>query len=106
MKLKATKKEITNNFTKIYLIDYQYGFLPDAFTYNSGYLGWNWNAYNLGDICLIDGYRSFPKHKLLPQDAKKIVEEYEREVDGATFSDRVNIDKKYLDKFVEVLSND
>ena len=104
MKFKATKKEITENFSKIYKIDYQYGFLPDAFAYNSGYLGWNWNAYDLGDICLINGYRSFPKHKSLPESAKKIIEEYEREVEGATFSDRVKIDKKYLDKFIEALS--
>ena len=106
MKLKATKKEITNSFSQIYLIDYKYGFLSDAFAYNSGYLGWNWNAYNLGDICLIDGNRSFPKHKRLPESAKKIIEEYEQEVASATFSERVNIDKKYLDKFIEVLSND
>ena len=105
MKLKATRKNITDNFSKIYKIDYQYGFLPDAFAYNSGY-AWNWNAYDLGNICLINGYRSFPKHKLLPEAAKKIVDEYEREVDGANFSERENIDKKYLDKFKEVLSND
>ena len=73
MKLKATKKQITDNFSRIYLIDYKYGFLPDAFAYNSGYMGWNWDAYDLGGICLIDGNRSFPKHKLLPKDAKKVV---------------------------------
>ena len=106
MKFKATKKEITENFSKIYLINYKYGFLPDAFAYNSGYLGWNWNAYAFGDICLIEGYRSFPKHKLLPKDAKKIIEEYKREVACANFSERVNIDKKYLNKFIEALSND
>ena len=106
MNFKATRKNITDNFSKIYLIEQIYGFLPEPFAYNSGYLGWNWNAYNLGNICLINGNRSFPKHKLLPESAKKIVEEYEREVDGATFSERVNIDKKYLDKFIEVLSND
>ena len=103
MKLKATKKEITNSFSQIYLIDYQYGFLPDAFAYNSGY-SWNWDAYDLGYICLIKGYRSFPRHKLLPESAKKIVEEYEREVDGAPFSERVKIDKKYLNKFIKALS--
>ena len=106
MKLKATKKEITNNFSKIYLIDNKYGFLPDAFAYNCGYLGWNWNAYAFGNICLIDGYRSFPKHKRLPESAKKIIEEYKQEVASANFSERVKIDKKYLNKFIEALSND
>ena len=105
MKLKATKKEITNNFSKIYLIDYKYEFLPDAFAYNSGYAQ-NWDAYDLGNICLIDGYRNFPKHKSLPKSAQKIVDEYEREVDCANFSERVKIDKKYLDKFIEALLND
>ena len=106
MKFKATRKNITDNFTKIYKIDHQYGFLPEPFAYNSGYLGWNWNAYNLGDICLIDGNRSFPKHKRLPESAKKIIEEYEQEVASAPFSEGVKIDKKYLDKFIEALSND
>ena len=106
MKLKATKKEITNNFSKIYLIDYKYGFLPDAFAYNSGYMGWNWNAYDLGGICLIEGYRRFPKCKLLPKSAQKIVDEYEKKSSDATFKERSKIDKKYLNKFIEALLND
>ena len=106
MKLKATRKNITDNFSRIYRIENKYGFLPDPFAYNSGYLGWNWNAYDLGYICLINGDRSFPKHKRLPESAKKIVDEYKKEVASAAFSDRVNIDKKYLDKFIEALLND
>ena len=105
MKLKATRKQIVNNFSKIYLIDYKYGFLPDAFAYNSGY-AWNWNAYDLGNICLIDGNRNFPKHRRLPESAKQIIKDYDREVSDATFSERVQIDKEYLKKFVEALSND
>ena len=104
MKLKATRKEIADNFSRIYLIDYKYGFLPDAFAYNSGY-AWNWDAYDLGNICLINGNRSFPKHKLLPKSAQKIVDEYERKVTALTFSERVKIDKKYLNKFIEELLN-
>ena len=106
MKLKSTRKQITDNFSKIYLIDYKYGFLPDAFAYNSGYMGWNWNAYNLDNICLIEGYRNFPECKLLPKYAQKIVDEYERKVTASTFSERVKIDKKYLNKFVKALLND
>ena len=106
MKLKATRKKITENFSKIYLIDYKYGFLPDAFAYNSGYMGWNWDAYDLGNICLIKGYRNFPKCKLLPKDAKKMIKDYEQEVAGANLSERVEIDKKYLNKFVKALLND
>ena len=105
MKLKVTRKKLAENFSKIYLIDYKYGFLPDAFAYNSGY-AWNWDAYDLGNICLINGNRSFPKHKLLPKSAQKVVEEYERKVTALTFSERVKIDKKYLNKFIEVLLND
>ena len=105
MKLKATKKEIADNFAKIYLIDYKYGFLPDAFAYNSGY-AWNWDAYDLGYICLIKGYRSFPQHRRLPESAKQIIKDYEREVAGATFKEQQKIDKKYLDKFIKALLND
>ena len=106
MKLKATRKEIADNFAKIYLIDYKYGFLPDAFAYNSGYMGWNWDAYDLGNICLINGNRSFPKHKLLPKSAQKIVDEYKKEIIDAKFEDQQKINKKYLDKFIEALLND
>ena len=105
MKLKATRKKITDNFAKIYLIDYKYGFLPDAFAYNSGY-AWNWDAYDLGNICLIEGYRSFPKHKLLPKSAQKIVDEYEKKSTNTTFEEQQKIDKEYLDKFIEALLND
>ena len=103
--MKATRKKITNNFSKIYLIDYKYGFLPDAFAYNSGY-AWNWDAYDLGNICLINGNRSFPKHKRLPKSAQKIVDEYERKVTASTFEDQQTLDKKYLNKFVKALLND
>ena len=106
MKLKATRKNITDNFSKIYLIDYKYGFLPDAFAYNSGYMGWNWDAYNLGNICLIDGNRNFPKHKSLPKSAQKVVDEYEKKSSDATFEEQQKIDKEYLDKFIEALLND
>ena len=105
MKLKATKKTITENFMKIYLIDYKYGFLPEAFAYNSGY-AWNWDAYDLGGICLIEGYRNFPKCKLIPIAAKKIVEEYERNVAASTVSERVKINKKDRAKFINAVLND
>ena len=106
MKFKATRKDITNNFSKIYLIDYKYGFLPDAFACNHGYLGWNWDAYDLGGICLVEGNRSFPKHKRLPESAKKIVDEYRKKRINTTFKEQDKIDKKYLDKFIGALSND
>ena len=105
MKLKATRKNITNNFSRIYRIENKYGFLPEPFAYNSGY-AWNWDAYDLGNICLINGYRNFPKHKPLPKDAKKIVKDYNEEVASANFSERVKLDKKYLDMFIEALLND
>ena len=106
MKLKATRKKITENFAKIYMIDYKYGFLPDAFAYNSGYMGWNWDAYDLGGICLIDGNRNFPKCKLLPKAAQQIVDEYKKEIIDAKFEDQQKINKKYLNKFIEALLND
>ena len=106
MKMKATKKEITNNFSKIYLIDYKYGFLPDAFAYSRSYMGWNWDAYDLGGIYLIEGNRNLPKCKLLPKSAQKVVDEYKKEIIDAKFEDQPKINKKYLNKFIEALLND
>ena len=106
MKFKATRKDITENFSKIYLIDYKYGFLHDAFAYNSGYMGWNWDAYDLGGICLIDGNRNFPKCRLLPKSAQKIVDDYKKEIIDAKVEDQQKINKKYLDKFIKALLND
>ena len=106
MKLKATRKKIADNFSKIYRINYKYGFLPDAFAYNSGYMGWNWDAYDLGNICLIEGNRSFPKCKSLPKSAQKVVEEYKKEIIDAKFEDQQKINKKYLDKVIKELLND
>lgn len=106
MKLEVTRKDIANFFPKIYLIDNSYGFLPEPFAYNSGIYGWNWNAYDLGDICLVEGVRSFPNHRRLPESAKKVIKGYKRKVASANFSERVKIDKMYLKKFIEALSND
>ena len=106
MKLKATRKKITENFSKIYLIDYKYEFLPDAFAYNSGYMGWNWDAYNLDNICLIEGNRNFPKCKLISIAAQKIVDEYKKKSNEATFEEQSKLDKKYLNKFIKALLND
>ena len=106
MKLKATRKSITSNFSRIYLIDYSYGFLPEPFAYNSGYMGWNWDAYDLGGICLIDGNRNFPKCKLLPKATQKIVDDYKKEIIDAKFEDQQKINKKYLNKFIKELLND
>ena len=105
MKLKATRKKITDNFAKIYLIDYKYEFLPEPFAYNAGYMGWNWDAYDVGGICLIEGYRNFPECKLLPKSAQKVVDEYKQEIIGATFEDQPKLNKKYLDKFIEALND-
>ena len=106
MKLKATRKKIADNFAKIYLIDYKYGFLPDAFAYNRSYMGWNWDAYDLGGIYLIEGNRNLPKCKLLPKSAQKVVDEYKKKSNESTFEEQQKLDKEYLDKFIEALLND
>ena len=66
----------------------------------------NWDAYDLNYICLINGNRSFPKHRRLPESAKQIIKEYEKKSTDATFDEQSKLDKKYLDKFIEALSND
>ena len=68
-------------------------------------MGWNWDAYDLGGICLIEGNRSFPKCKSLPKSAQKVVEEYKKEIIDAKFEDQQKINKKYLDMFIEALND-
>lgn len=35
----------------------------DRIGYNSGYLGWNWDAFDMGDKIIITGYRNFTGRK-------------------------------------------
>jgi len=60
MKLKVTKKQIKNNYTKIYAIGYcnaqnlLEGVTP--FAYSSGSSGWSCDYYEIDGICISTGY--------------------------------------------------
>lgn len=61
MKLKTTNKVIKNGYYHIlsigycdmaHLLKYQ-----APFAYNAGVYGWNWDAYEIDNICICTGYR-------------------------------------------------
>ena len=60
MKLKVTKKQIKNNYTKIYAIGYcnAQNLLDgiNPFAYSSGIYGWSCDYYEIDEICISTGY--------------------------------------------------
>ena len=65
MKCKVTSKELRANYgpniVRIGYCDAQHllrGVKP--FGYNAGTYGWNYDAYDMGGLCLVTGYRSMP----------------------------------------------
>jgi hypothetical protein len=62
MKIKVTRKFV-NQYGKIKIRIPNSGYLfpsCSADWYNCGVYGWNWNAWNMSDFIVIEGYRSFP----------------------------------------------
>ena len=62
MKLKVTKKQIKNNYTKIYAIGYcdAQNLLDgiNPFAYSSGIYGWSCDYYEIDGICISTGYNT------------------------------------------------
>ena len=85
MKYKVTRKEICQNYYKVYAVGYC-GLQPlaqlwEPVAYNCGVYGWNFDVYQFGGIAVCTGYRSMPG-KELPEAARRILrnaEKYERE---------------------------
>ena len=88
MKCKVTSKELRANYgPNIVRIGYcaaQHllrGLEP--FGYNAGTYGWNYDAYDMGGLCLVTGYRSMPGRSV-PYD---IIREYDEKAGKALETD-------------------
>ena len=59
-----TRKEIINNFNKVYSIGYcgmQYLLrYQNRIGYNSGTYGWNYDVYTVNGVAICTGYRNMP----------------------------------------------
>ena len=108
MKFKATKKQIKNNYSKIYSIGYcgaQYlldGINP--FAYSKGVYGWSCDYYEIENICISTGYNTIGENinydlvKKYDNKAKAIFNDYN--VDYQKRKKKVN---KLLIKFINEL---
>ena len=105
MKLKATKKQIKNNYNKIYSIGYcNAQFLLEyesPFAYSSGGYGWSCDYYEIDDICISTGYRTVGENinydlvRKYDDKASKILRNYDLD-----YQKRKTKIKKLLTKFI------
>lgn len=57
----------------------------------AGYLGWNWDCFEIADnMCLVTGYRSFPKETHVAD--WKVMEKFEHEAEAVS---RTSFEKGY-----------
>lgn len=91
MKLKTTKTQIKNNFTKIISIGYcdiQYlTYYKSPFAYSSGTYGWSCDYYDINNVCLSTGYSpigqnvSYELMRKYELKAQKIVNDFDIKYD-------------------------
>lgn len=110
MKLKTTKKQIKNNYNKIYSIGYcNAQFLLEylsPFAYSSGVYGWSCDYYKIDDICISTGYNPIGENinydlvRKYDDKANKILRNYDLD-----YQKRKNKVNKLLTKFINELKN-
>jgi hypothetical protein len=87
-----TRKEITNNFSKVFSIGYgdmQYLLrYQNRIGYNSGIYGWNFDVYVVNGIAICTGYRNTPGQRIdydilkkYEKKAEKIAKDYTLDYD-------------------------
>ena len=109
-----TRKEIINNFSKVYSVGYcDLQFLlrfKNRIGYNSGTCGWNYDiyAFNNNTIAICTGYRGMPGKTV----DYKTVEKYNKKAQNIlsnrmlpTETQEKNINK-LINKFLEELTNE
>lgn len=81
MKIKTTRRELFNRFSRSYTVDMPHLFaLADVqpFAYTCGVYGWNFDAYEVGGVLLCSGYRGMIGPRL---DCARKYEERARKID-------------------------
>jgi hypothetical protein len=108
MKLKATKKQIKENYFKIHKIGYCEAqhllYFKNPFAYSCGVYGWSCDYYAIGNVCISTGYSPIGTdvdYKLLREyddKASKIINNYDIE-----YQDRVQQVNDLLNEFISKL---
>ena len=114
MKLKTTKKEISNGYNDIIKIGYSQAQnllqCENAFAYSSGIYGWSCDYYNIDGVIISTGYAPIGKeadYNLIKKYDKKAIElanSYYSNYDYKAYKNKL---RKLINKFIsEVLKND
>lgn len=110
MKYKTTKKEVKSNYRSIirlgavelyYLLKF-----TEPVAYTSGVYGWNADIYDLGNVAIVTGYRSFgnitPDYEIVEKYNQLGKEIYEEEHNPSKDWNEEDEDKKNrLNKLIE-----
>lgn len=107
-----TRKEIQNNFNKVYSIGYcgmQYLLrYQNRIGYNSGVYGWNYDIFSIDGIAICTGYRNMPGKAI----DYKTVNKYEKKAEKIAQDITLDYNKtkkkinNLLYKLMEELQND
>ena len=107
--MKITRKEIINNFNKVYCVGYcELQHLlrtSNKVGYNSGIYGWNYDIFSLdnGNVAICTGYRGMPGVRIdynitekYEAKARVIIEDY-----STSYETRQKKIEKLVKKFIE-----
>lgn len=118
MKYKTTKKEVKSNYRSIirlgavelyYLLKF-----TEPVAYTSGVYGWNADIYDLGNVAIVTGYRSFgnisPDYDIVEKYNKLSKEIYEEKHNPSKDwneerEEKENQLNKLIQKFIEEVTN-
>lgn len=106
MKTKVTRKDVYSRHTRVIRIGYCDAsyllYYEDAWAYNSGTYGWNYDVYSVGSVALCTGYRPIGERVNFD-----LLTEYDNKArwivaDGAIPHDEAEVKvKELLYKFIE-----
>lgn len=84
MKYHITKKQVYNNYSRVYVCNagrwdnFRASVNLSPVAYNCGVYGWNWDLWEFGSRAIVAGYRSFPAAAELPEKADRILKNFEK----------------------------
>ena len=68
--------------------------------YNAGIYGWNWTAYHIDGILIVDGYRNAPTKAIIPN--YQLMNEYNNKGKGKSKDEKLQLIREFIK---EILKN-